>query len=94
MSSLLWLMFAFRSSSALGSLLGFMPMACRNSLEVMISLRVNLSAISATAETGVSLNGSRKYITDSRFARSSSVRNFRRISSTAAATMGSMVRFS
>nr|DAG09080.1 MAG TPA: hypothetical protein [Caudoviricetes sp.] len=84
----------FLSSSALGSFDGFMPIFCRISLEVMISFRVILSAISAMSLMGTSLNGSRKNRIDCFCDRAVLVRNFLLISSTMADRMGSIVRLS
>ena len=58
------LRFLFLSSSAFGSPAGLIPIICRISLEVKISFRVNLSAISAMSLTGTSLKGSLKMTID------------------------------
>ena len=78
----------------MGSFDGFIPIFCRISLEVMISLRVILSAISAMSLMGTSLNGSLKNRIDCFCDRAVLVRNFLFISSTMADRMGSMVRLS
>ena len=86
------LTFLFRSSSALGSADGFRPIIWRISLGDRISFLVNLSAISASSDTGTSLNGSLKNAIDWNCDRAVLVRNFRFISSAMADTKGSIVR--
>ena len=66
-------------------------MICLISLDVSISLRVNLSAISAMSFTGTSLNGSLNAMIDWPWVRAVFVKNLRRISSVNAETMGSIV---
>src|SRR4051794_18154431 len=83
------------NASAFASGRGFMPIPWRISLDEVISLRANLSAISAmppSPPSGINLNGSRKYMIDCPCVRAVLVRKVRIMASVIASNSGSMVR--